>query len=100
MRIVASQDAVEFISEHGGTLFVWAGLMRCPGPRCTFFDSSIDPPAEPHGFRRFGGGGFELFFSDEGLEPPDELRLRLAGRRKKRIAVYEGFSQVLRDEAP
>jgi hypothetical protein len=52
--------------------------------------SSVKTPKEPHPFRRFGGGGFELFFSDEGLEARAELRLELAGRRKKRISVYEG----------
>jgi hypothetical protein len=100
MRVVARQDAVEFIREHGGRLYVWADLMRCTGPNCTFFTSSIDPPEEAHEFRRFGGGGFELFFSDEGLEAPAELRLQLAGRRKRRISVYEGFSWVIEDEIP
>ena len=94
------QDAVEFIRERGGSLYVWADLMRCTGPRCTFFTSSIEPPPEPHAFRRLAEGDFELFFSDEGLEPPAELRLELAGRRKKRIAVYEGYSWVMKDELP
>jgi hypothetical protein len=100
LRIVTRQDAVEFIRERGGSLYVWADLMRCTGPRCTFFTSSIEPPPEPHAFRRLAGGDFELFFSDEGLEPPAELRLELAGRRKKRIAVYEGYSWVMKDELP
>ena len=98
MRIVTRQDAVEFIREHGGSLYVWADLMRCTGPRCTFFTSSIEPPPEPHAFRRLAGGDFELFFSDEGLEPPVELRLELAGLRKKHISVYEGYSWLLKDD--
>lgn len=93
-------DAVEFIRKHGGRLYVWADLMRCTGQRCTFFTTSIEPPTEPHEFRRFGGGDFELFFSDEGLEPPTELRLELAGRRRKHISVYEGLSWVVRDHGP
>ena len=100
MRVVARQDVVEFIREHGGRLYVWADLMRCTGPKCTFFTSSVEPPKEPHAYRRFGGGGFEFFFSDEGLEAPLELRLELTGRRKKRISVYEGFSWVIADEIP
>jgi hypothetical protein len=98
MRIVTRQDAVEFIRERGGRLYVWADLMRCTGPRCTFFISSIEPPPEPHAFRRFAGGDLELFFSDEELEPPAELRLELAGPRKKHISVYEGHSWVLTDD--
>ena len=98
--MVTRQDVVEFIRAHGGRLYVWADLMRCTGPKCTFFTASIEPPTEPHEFRRFGGGGFDLFFSDEGLEPPVELRLDLAGMRKKRVSVYEGFSWVLADEPP
>jgi len=99
MRVVARQDAVEFIREQGGRLYVWADLMRCTGRSCTFFTSAVEAPKEPHPFRQFGGGGFELFFSDEGLEAPAELRLELTGRRKKRISVYEG-SWVIADEIP
>ena len=51
-----------------------------------------------HAFRRFAGGDLELFFSDEGLEPPAELRLELAGLRKKHISVYEGYSWLLKDD--
>lgn len=100
MKVVTRTDAVEFIREHGGRLYVWADLMRCTGGRCTFFTSSIEPPTEPHEFHRFGGADFELLFSGEGLEPPTELRLELAGRRRKHISVYGGFSSVLRNERP
>lgn len=100
MRVVARQGVVDFIRSHGGTLYVWADLMRCTGPKCTFFHSSIEPPDEPHDFRRLGGGGFDLFFSDGGLEAPVELRLELAGVRKKHVSVYEGFSWVMEDEPP
>lgn len=108
MRVVTRQEVVEFIRERGGRLYVWADLMRCPGPKCTFFTTSIEPPEEPHDFRRFGGGGFDLFFSDEGLEffsdeglePPPELRLQLTGRRERRVSAYEGYSWVMDDEIP
>jgi hypothetical protein len=97
MRVVTHDDAVTFIREHGGALYVWADLMRCAGPRCSFFTASTDPPEPSHDFRRYGGGGFELFFSDEGLEPPLELRIELSGRRKKRISAYEGYTWVLEE---
>lgn len=100
MRVVTRQDVVEFIRAHGGRLYVWADLLRCTGPRCTFFSCSLEPPAEPHAFRRFGGGDFDLFFSDEGLEAPVELRLELGGWRNKRVSACEGFSWVLKDEPP
>ena len=100
MRVVTREGVVEFIRSQGGRLYVWADLMCCSGPKCTFFSSSLEPPAEQHEFRRFGGGGFDLYFSDEGLEAPIELRLELGGLRKKRISVYQGFSWVMSDEPP
>jgi hypothetical protein len=100
VKVVARQDVVEFIRAHGGRLYVWADLMRCTGPKCTFFTASVGLPEEPHAFRRLGGGGFDLFFSDEGLEAPVELRLELAGRRKKRVSAYEGYSWVMADDPP
>ncbi len=87
MKVVASPEAVEFIRAHGGRLYVWADLLRCNGPKCTFLAASVDAPEDPHEFRRFGGGDFELFFSDEGLESPAALKLAVAGWRKKWIDV-------------
>jgi hypothetical protein len=100
MKVSTQRDVVEFIRAHGGTLYVWADLLRCIGPKCTFFHASLEAPREPHEFRRFVGGEFDLFFSDEGLEAPPELRLVLAGRRRKRVSVYEGYSWVTADEPP
>lgn len=87
VKVVASPEAVEFIREHGGRLYVWADLLRCTGPKCTFLAASVDAPEDPHEFRRFGGGDFEIYFSDEGLESPATLKLALAGWRKKSIDV-------------
>lgn len=87
MKVIASREAVGFIREHGGRLYVWADLLRCTGPRCSFLAASVDAPEDPHEFRRFGGEDFELFFSDEGLESPAALKLALAGWRKKWIDV-------------
>lgn len=87
LKVIASPEAVEFIRVHGGRLYVWADLLRCTGPKCTFLAASVDAPEDPHEFRRFGGGDFELFFSDEGLESPAALRLAVAGWRKKWINV-------------
>lgn len=100
MRVVTREGVVEFIRSHGSRLYVWADLMRCTGPKCTFFSSLLEPPAEHHAFRRFAGGGFDLYFSDGGLEAPTEIRLELGGWRKRRISVYEGFSWVMADEPP
>ncbi len=76
-----------FIREHGGRLYVWADLLRCNGAKCTFLAASVDAPEDAHEFRRFGGGDFELNFSDGGLESPAALKLAPAGWRKKCIDV-------------
>jgi len=85
---------------HGGRLYVWADLLRCTGPKCTFLAASVDAPEDPHEFRRFGGGDFELFFSDEGLESPAALRLAVAGWRKKWINVRRVGSLPGPEEQP
>lgn len=87
MRVVATDRVVEFIRSRGGALYVWADLAACPGCRLPFLSASTEPPAGPRRFARLGGGPFELYYDDGGLERPRQLVVELRGWRRDRLLV-------------
>jgi len=87
VKVVASPEAVEFVRERGGSLFVWVDCLRCQGT-VNFLQASTESPGAEHGFRRMAGGDFDLFVDPAGLELPDALQLELKGRRRKYLRAY------------
>ena len=96
VRLVASSEAVAFIREHGGRLFVWPERTRC----CSGAAIRLKASVEPGPGREFGpahpNDQIELFFPLQLGQPPDELHLELHGRRHPRIDAYwNGCAWVL-----
>lgn len=87
MRGLASPDAVEYVREHGGSLYVWADLVNCPGCSVPFLSAFTDRPKRPSEFSRFHGEGFELLYSDGDVERPSQLIVELSGWRKRGLSV-------------
>jgi hypothetical protein len=87
MRIVATKDAVDFISGHGGELYVWPDLMNCPGCALPFLTASTEPPQERREFTRLSGDDFDLLYNDGDVERPGHLIVEISGWRRKRISV-------------
>jgi hypothetical protein len=86
MRVQATEEAVRFIRERGGELYVWADLVRSPGCCAVpFLTAATERPADGVAFTRFAGPGFDLYYHDGGLERPGRLVLELRGRRRPRI---------------
>jgi hypothetical protein len=86
MRVLASPDAVEYVREHGGSLYVWADV-NCPGCSVPFLSASTDRPKQPSEFSRFPGEDFDLLYSDGDIERPCQLIVDVSGWRKERLAV-------------
>ena len=93
MRVDASQEAIGFVQEHGGKLYVWAKTARCCHGASTILQTSNEPGQRP--FRRVHADGFELFL-DARLGEPDELVIETSGRRRKHVHAYwNGFAYVV-----
>jgi hypothetical protein len=87
-QIYASDEAIELIRRHGGTVWAWATHHRCCSGMLTLLAASLEQPRGQHRFRRLHGPGFELYL-DTGLKTlPDETQIELRGWRTKRLEVY------------
>ena len=95
MRVVASPEAVAFICDRGGLLFVWRVFSH--GPRCTLtmLRASVDPPARALEFRRVELSGFFLFLHPDMRSLPDELWVEVGGWRVPHVRAYwDGLAYV------
>ena len=87
MRVVASAEAIEFIRDHGGMLWVWPRHPVRPG--LVTLETATDHPA---GDLRFEAvhleAGFRLFLDPRGWGDPEFLDIELRGWRRPRVAAF------------
>ena len=72
MRVVASSEAVAFVRERGGRLFLWPRSARCC--RSVMWLESSTEPDHDREFRRVPADGFELYLPTQ-MRQPHELEL-------------------------
>jgi hypothetical protein len=85
MRVEASPEAVQFVEEQGGRLFVWAKRARCCHGTMTYLETSNEPGERP--FRRVYSEEIQVYL-DSGLPEPEELVIEASGRRRKHVHAY------------
>jgi len=90
VRVIATREAVGFIRERGGTVFVWPLTLEGPtaGRGVFALDASTDSPGAEHGFVGFAGEGFDVLIDVTEHGVPDELHLALSGWRRQRLCAY------------
>lgn len=95
VRIVATPEAVEFVRERGGVLYVWAMSMEYGHHPVFVLEASLDSPGADRTFQRFEGEGIELLFDPGARDLPDSVHLDLTGVLRKRVrATWNGHSFV------
>jgi hypothetical protein len=93
VRIVASPDAVEFVRQRGGVLYVWAMPMEYGYHPVFVLEASVDSPGPDRTFQRFAGEGIDLLFDPGPRDLPDAVHLDLTGVIRKRVrATWNGRS--------
>jgi hypothetical protein len=99
MRIVASPDAVAFVRDRGGRVFVWTLPMEGPtgGGKVFALEASTDSPGPEHDFVRLAGSEFEVLIDTGARAMPDELHFAVKGWRRKRIRAYWNGTSFSRD---
>ena len=100
MKIVATQEAAEYIRKDGGRVWVWLDPHRGLVGSYIHLEAHTEPPRtsretkftrssrRPHRFKTVDAGGFELHYDWGRLDPPEELHLDLRGWVNKRVEAY------------
>ena len=90
MRVVASPEAVAFVRERGGHVFVWTVTIDGPTGAAAVFalEASTDSPGVERDFVRFAGEEFDIFLDAEERGLPDELHFAVKGWRRRQIRAY------------
>ena len=83
MRVEASEQATEFIVEHGGRLYVWAD-------DAGFGHASPEPPDGPIQWSEHPAEGFTLF-QDTSIGEPDWWKLEFHHLPHRHVtAIWDG----------
>lgn len=90
MRVIASPEAIEFVRERGGRVFVWPLVLEGPSTGRGVFalEASTDSPGADHDFVRFGGEDIEVLLDTAEHGAPEELHLALKGTFRKQVRAY------------
>jgi len=85
MRVVASPEAVAFVRERGGRLFMWPQTIRyrCAATRL----ASSTEPREDREFHRVPVEGFELYLPVH-MREPEELEIGLRTFPRRHVQGY------------
>ena len=87
MRVVASDEAVAFVRQRGGRLFIWP---KCTRSSCGFselrFETSTEERTDRE-FRRVPTPGFELYVPRK-MREPEELELALRRFPRRHVQGY------------
>jgi hypothetical protein len=91
MLIVATPEAVGFVRERGGVLYVWATKMEYGYHPVSVLEASLDSPGVDREFQRFEGEGIQLLLDPGGHDLPESVHLDVAGVFRKRVrAAWNG----------
>jgi hypothetical protein len=88
MRVEVSPQAAEFVTQHGGRLWVWTERSSCCAPSPPIMRAATTQPTRAAAFRRVPAEGLELWFSPPVGRVPDMLEIALRGKRKRKVEAY------------
>ena len=87
MQLVASPDAVDYVRQRGGRLFVRTRSKRCCSGAVSWLETSTEP-AEGREFRRIPTEGFELYLSRGLRRLPEELHVEVRRFPRRHVEAY------------
>jgi hypothetical protein len=90
VRVIASPEAIEFVRERGGSVFIWPLALEGPtaGRGVFALEASTESPGAVRRFVRFAGEEIEVLVDTTEHGAPDELHLALTGWRRKQVRAY------------
>ena len=91
MKVVLSAEAQEFVEARGGVLYVRPSNHRCCAGTLTLLDSTIKRPKDSVNYASIGSDGIDVRFHRESTSRPNEVKIELRGRwRRRPVAYWDG----------
>ena len=113
VKIIASEDAVAFIRDHGGTLWVWLDPHTWVGGTVyTYLQCATERPGtskatrrlraarRPHRYHAYEREGIRVQFAYGMFGEPEELHLELKRWPKRRVEAYWNGAVFVGDDIP
>jgi hypothetical protein len=89
MLVEISSEAVGFVRDRGGTLWVWAAHPRmCCSGAPAWTHTATAPPSGLSGFSLAAEESVQVWFRGVGRRMPDVLEIGLRGSRRPRVEAY------------
>ncbi len=92
MDVVVSPEAVEYVDDHGGTVYVRSHRHRCCGGPMTLLDTTTEAPADAERFSAVDTGDVVVRYRGDPADGPHVLTIELHGivRRRRLMAYWDG----------
>jgi hypothetical protein len=91
MEVIVSEQARQYVVEHGGVVYVRANSHTCCSGTLTLLDVWTKKPRKHANFSPTITEGIEVQFSGGSGEPPHQLSIEMRGLlRQKLVAYWDG----------
>src|SRR6266571_9329925 len=87
VRLVATEEALEFVRMRGGRIYVWTKQHGCCHSGLTLVEASTEPPGD-RGFRPVAREGIEVYVPEALHELPSELHLAVRRFPRRKVEAY------------
>jgi hypothetical protein len=88
MEVVVSPEAREFVSTHGGAVYVRSHRHRCCSGPLTLLDVTTEAPADAGGFAPVEAGDLTVRYDGDPADGPHQLTIELHGIVRRRLMAY------------
>jgi len=86
--VVVSPEAVTYVDDRGGTVYVRSHQHRCCGGPLTLLDITTEPPADADGFSAVDAGDVVVRYQGDPADGPHVLTIELHGIVRRRLMAY------------
>jgi hypothetical protein len=91
MEVLISEPARDYITRHGGTVFVRSHPHRCCTGSLTLLDLRTTPPNDAADFEPFATAGIDVRFYAGAGGQPSQLTIEMRGLLARRpVAFWDG----------
>lgn len=90
MKVDITDEAREYVNQHGGVVFVTPHAHQCCQGSITVLDTSTTPDGDHMAdtYVPVGGDGIDVRFRGGAVQQPDELVIELRGVLRRRLVSF------------